>query len=684
VQTQFLKRFAPNSLYLLFHPADTGNPNYDLNTHLEKFASRFINDPKNNRKFSTGNATRIDLESTQLIGGRVLGRVEIDLGSPDETEQQHKILSIPYALKKLGTMEDAIEFVRVITQAVSAGVEPDPRSFQIWTSWAYNEIDNRYAQLLRNTSSADAQTLAEFKATVIQDVLTELASFARTLTAITATNEDRLFEEPKICDRLPREEKLSPAERRDLFEQRYDEVMCIEDPLSLFASELRSICSKLSQAHSSGIVYDEEAQFQSHLTSLADSGLYSDEQLEKLQDAHERVTEQYSEDGVVSLHMSDGERFVVEGTLEEDVTEEYLPIDARAIAADLLTLFRDGEDIETIERFIELSLNRIYGDPTDKAQRVSRTARALKIKQAPTRRRLDGTCHSSKPVRTRNSLFQFTYTVSVYRNREERQYVREVLDILFGNMQRDFILRSMNRSTAFRTFHNQIANASDLRSLIEVIKEAYQARLRKAINIKMFTALNTLYECKRANFESNAVRITKERDGQLHTFMPAVPVITMAKQIAVPDLRNLAIKLHALPAQEQERVRKVFREERPDVYQRIVNGLTTRISTASQSKKMYFRFAFYVDRKTGRPNEPRNMIHLLTAADTAAIWQQLKESTGVDQPRDNQPHSLPQNQHGNNRVAIPCAYPLSHSSTRDTNRKLGLTAGNVHSQFTSR
>ena len=666
MQTEFLKRFAPDSLYLLFHPADTGNPNYDLNTHLEKFANRFINDPKNNRKFYSGNITRIDLESTQLIAGRVLGRVEIDLGSPDETEQQHKILSIPYALKQLDDLDNAKEFVRVIKHAVSAGVEPDPRSLQIWASWAYDEIRNRYAKVSHHTSSADTQTLAEFKATIIQQVLTELAAFARTLTAITATNEDRLFEEPKIVDRFPREEKLSPAERRDLFEQRYDEVMSIDDPLSHFASELRSICSKISRAHASGVVYDDEAHFQSHLTSLADSGQYSDEHLEKLQDAHERVTEQYSEDGVVSLHMTDGEKFVVDGTLEEDVTDDYLPDGARAIAADLRTLFCDGEDLETIERFIELSLNRIYGDPSDREQRVSRTARGVRVKQGLTRQHLDGTCHPSKPVRTRNWLFQYTYTVSVYRNREERQYVREVLDILLANMQRDFILRSMNRSNAFRTFHNEIAYASDLRTLIQVIKEAYQARLRKAINIKMFTALNTLYECKRANLEANAMRITKERDGQLHTFMPAVPVIAMAKQIAVPDLRTLAATLHTLPAQEQERVRKVFREKRPELYQRIVDGLTTRIRTASQSKRMYLRFAFYVDYKTGIPNEPLSMIHLLTAADTNVMWQKLKETTGVDQPTHKRAHSLPQNQH-DNPLAI---HPRVHSASLPPNAQI--------------
>ncbi len=643
MQTQFLQRYAPHSLHLLFHPADTGNPNYDLNTHLEKFGNRRIslNSSADNRRLYTGNITRIDLESTQLIGGRVLGRVEIDLGSVDEAEQQYKILSVPYAQQKLDNLENAIEFVRIIKQAVSAGVEADPRSLQIWASWAYDEINKRYAEVLRTNSAlaqrakttpADASTLAGFKAKIIQDVLTELASFARELTAITTTNEDRLLDEPRVFELLRKQEKLSPAERRELFEQRYREVMFIEDQSSPFASELKSICSKISPAHLSGIINDAEAQFQSYLTDLADSGKYSDETLEILQDTHERVTEQYSEGGVVSLHMSDGEKFVVDGTLEEDVSEEYLPADARPIAAELRQLFCDGEDLETIDNYIELSLNRIYGDPSDKQARVSRTMRSIGTRQAPTRQYADGTCHPSKPVRTRMSLFEYTYSVSVYPNREERQYVREVLDILVENMQRDFILRSMNRSNAFRKFHNLIANAADLRKLIGIIQEAYQARLQNAISIKMFTALNTLYECRRANFESTPARIKKEENGTVRTFVPAIPVIAMAKQIPVRQLRRLASIIHTLPAQEQERVRKIFRQERLDVYERIVSGLTTMIRTASQSKRMYLRFAFYVDRKTGRPNEAHNMIHLLTTADTALLWQQLKESAGLDQP----------------------------------------------------
>ena len=675
MQTQFLNRFAPTSLYLLYQAADTGNPNHDFNTHLEKFSNSReksiirrsdsdVSAATNDQKLYSGNITRIDLESKQLIGGRVIGRVEIDLGPADEAEQQHKILCIPYALKKLNNKENAIEFVRVIMEAVCAGVEPDPRSLQIWASWAYDEINKGYAQILRNNSGlaqrattceADARTLAEFKATIIQKVLTELASIARELTAITATNEDRLLDEPHIVELVPRQEKRSLADRRELFEQHYWEVMSTADPLPPFISELKSICGKISPAHSSGIIYDEEAQFQSHLTRLAASGQYSDEQLEAVQDSHERVTEQYSEDGVVSLHMSDGERFVVEGTLDEDVSEEYLPADAKPIARDLLALFCDGETLETLEHFVELGLNRLYGDPTDKALRVSRTMRAIGMRDESTRQYADGTCHPSKPVRNRASLFEYTYTVSVDPNREERQYVREVLEILLQNMQRDFILRSLNRSTPFRNFHNRIAKASDLRTLIDVIKEAFQARVQNLINIKMFTALNTLYACKRANLETTPYRVTTERDGLPRTFMPGVPVIAMAERLEMPELPKLAIILHTLPAHEQERVRNLFRQNRPHDYQRILNVLIKRIHRASQAKRMYFRFAFYVNRSTGTPHVPETVFHLLTAADTATVWRELKRASGVDQPTTLHSHNSAQTEAHNARVVTTLA-----------------------------
>jgi len=625
VQTSFLRQFAPQSLHLLFQPKDTGNPGFDFNNHLELYANRRADaTDSHGTKFRlcTGNLTRIDLESTLLLGGRVLGRVEIDLGAVDDQEQQYKILAVPYAQKQLGNIDNAVEFVRVIKQAVSAGVEADPRTLQIWASYGYNEITSRYAEVLRNnptlaqrakTSPSDAATLAEFKATIIQDVLTEIAVIGMELTAITTTNEDRLLDEPEEVELFStRDQKLTRPEIEDLRELRY-EMAFDHDTAGPFAAELKAICAKISPAHSSGFVNDEETQFQNYLAETFEAGGVSQENLQDIQESHERVTEQYSEGGVVSLHMSDGEKFVVDGTLEEDVNEDYLPQEAKQIASDIRHLFTEGEDMATIDEFIELALNRIYGDPTNKADRTNRTMRAVTT------------------VASQRSPVEYTYRISVYPNREERAYVREVLDTLLESTQRDFIFRAMNRSTAFRGFHNAIAQATDVRSLITTIQDAYQARVTKNISVKMFTALDTLYKLRRAGFESTAIQVIRTVDGKERTFRPAVPVISLAKTIAVRDLRQLATKMHTLPAQERERVSRILRTERPEVYSRIVDGLLEMVAQATQGKKLYLKFAFYQDRKTGKPNEPHNMIHLLTGPDTAAIWEALKAS-GIQEP----------------------------------------------------
>jgi hypothetical protein len=627
VQTQFLQRYAPNSLHLLFHPVDTGNPNFDFNTHLEQFANRRLDiDYKGLRlrNLYSGNVTRIDLESTQLIGGRVLGRVEIDLGPVDEAQQQYKILAVPYAEKQLGNNDDAVEFVRVVKAAVSAGVEADPRSLQIWASWGYGEIKHRYTEVLRNnpslanralTSPTDANLLGEFRAIIIQDVLTEINAMAMELTAITTTNEDRLLEEPKTTEIYFREEQLTPRERQDLFELRCEELLFNHEAPGPFAAELKLICSKLSPANSSGFIYDDEMQFQSYLTDMSVSGGLHQEGLEALQESHERVTEQYSEGGVVSLHMSDGERFVVDGTLEDDVTSDYLPEEAKNIASDIHQLFTEGESLETIYTFITLNLNRIYGDPSDEAVQVIRTMRRVKT--------LPGQVISGS---------EYTYRDSIYPNVEERQYVREVLDILIETMQRDFILRSMNRSTAFRTFHNAIINAPNVHALIATIQETYQARLSNNINIKMFTALDTLYKARRAYLESTPVEVIEDIGGKIRRFIPAAPIIAMARTIPTRQLRKLATRIHSLPREERERVRRLLRDERPALYNRILNGLLEMVNMASHGKLGYLRFAFYQDRETGRPNEPHNMIHLLTSTDFTTVWEGLKTASGIPQP----------------------------------------------------
>jgi len=594
MQTQFLRIYAPNSLHLLYHPIDTGSPSHDMSEHISRHSAR-----------------RIDIESTQLIGDRVIGRVEQDLGPANEAELQHRILTVPYAEKQLGSNADAIEFVRVIKEAVSAGADADPRSLQIYASWAYGEIKRRIAEY--NSATHDV-SVSEYKAQAIANVLSEIAKMAMQLTAITATKEDRLLDEPEVYEFFGSphySDELNPYQRRELFELRCEQILDKRDTTDPFTAELRSICSKLSRAHSTGNVYDEESQFQSYLRDQADAGA-SEENLEALVDSHERVTEQYSEGGVVSLHMSDGERFIVDGTLDEDVDETYLPHETADLVAEIRNLFTDGEDTQTIGNYIDFRLNQIYGDPADKDSRIFRTTRAM--------------------TSTRKGLVEYTYRVSVYPNREERQYVREVLEQILENMHRDFILRSMNRSVAFRSFIRRIEAATETRALIDTIQDAYQARLKGTISIKMFTALNTAYEVKRANLESSPLRETKDVDGRARTFIVATPVIKLARTLPTRELRTLATAIQTLSLQERERVRNILRTERHDLYVRIQEGLLQMINQASARKLMYLRFAFYEDRKTGIPNEPHNMIHLLTAADKAAIWEDLKNASGLAKP----------------------------------------------------
>jgi len=137
--------------------------------------------------------------------------------------------------------------------------------------------------------------------------------------------------------------------------------------------------------------------------------------------------------------------------------------------------------------------------------------------------------------------------------------------------------------------------------------------------------LNTLYVVKRARLQSTPLRVTKTINGSTKLFEPALPLIALAKTIAPRDLRTLATNIHTLPQHEKERVRHVLRTERPHLYDRILNGLQKIVRKASPDKRRYLRFAFYQDRQTGVPNQSHNMIHLLTASDNAAIWQQLKE-----------------------------------------------------------
>lgn len=698
MQPQFLKMYAPNSLHLLYRPLDTGNPGFDMGQHI-----------------ALNSHHRIDLESTQLIGNRVIGHIEHALGPADEAEQQYRILTVPYAEKQLGSTMDAAELIRVIKEAVSAGVEADPRSLQIWASWAYNECKTR----------------------PVSEVLKELAMMAMQMTAITTTKENQLEDEPEVfefhgpvhcfTDSDPTANKEDrQREQRRLFEQRCDEILDQHETTAPFAAELRPITAKLPRHHSITNLRDEEAQFQEYLAGLVDQG---DCNAEALQESHERVTEQYDEGGVVSLHMSESERFIVDGTLDDDVDQEYLPFEAKDLVPELRDLFANGTPLSTsrddeysINDFIENQLDRLYGDRTDDQTRTIRNTQSVihlspeLLSLIPALERILTTTVGSKPdfnsarryinseVRSRmasqptdrqrtseeakldlrvyrhlredvrllglqsfpeearalilrarqiqtinnacatltrllpaisrgtftvyrTGLVEFQETTETYTNREERQYVREVLDQIIENMKRDFILNTMNRSATFRRFMLQIENATDPRDLKLAIQEAFKARTAKTLNIKMFTALTTIYRVKLARLDSTPVR-TQDTDGT--TYVNAASVINLSRK--TKDVHQLAVELHTLPAIEREPVRTAFQQTRTVLYDRMKARCYEEIRNASPRKLMYLRYALFEDPKTGNSNQPDNIIHLLCRQDRTAIWKELQEATRLSRP----------------------------------------------------
>lgn len=585
MQPQFLQIFAPHSLHLLYRPQDTGNPGFDMGEHIARNGNR-----------------RIDIESTQLIGGRVIGHIEHALGPADEADQQNRILTIPYAEKQLGTTADAAELIRVIKEAVSAGVESDPRSHQIYASWAYEQCKTR----------------------PVGEVLKELAMMAMEMTAITATHEEQLEDEPEVfefhgpvhcfTDTDPTGNKEQrQREARHIFEQRCEEILDQRETTDPFASELRSITDKLPRHHSVTNLRDEEVQFQEYLADLSDDK--SSDTLEALQESHERVTEQYDEGGVVSLHMSESERFIVDGTLDDDVDATYLPSEVAPLVDEMREMFvlgipfsSNNPEQETIEAYLAFRLNQIYGDPSDERNRARRTMRGV------------GT--------SKNGLFDYVYTVSAYPNREERQYVTEVLEQIMENMKRDFILNTMNRSATFRRFMMQIETATDPKDLRAMIQEAYKARQSGSLTIKMFTALTAIYRVTVARLDSTPVRTYV--GGK--TYVRATPTIDLSRTIPTEDLGQLATQLQTLPVIEREPVRTLFRKSRPSVYGRIRDNVSNIVKSASPKKLMYLRFALFEDAKTGKVNEPQRTFHLLCRDDRTAIWKQLQEATRLAKP----------------------------------------------------
>jgi hypothetical protein len=553
LHSNLLKTHAPDSTFLLFHPQDTGSPGQDFCHHIARNPHR-----------------RIELEDTMLVGDNVIVRIEPDLGSAEDRESEAKIVTVRYAERVLGNRDDAAEFIRCTK--LLAGEDARGHDLQIIASYYYGEARRRPAS----------------------EVLKEMSMLAMQLTAVTATEDSRQYGDVVETDVPFVEEPMTASDRHQLFMERAAEVLGENTVENVYRDEIRAKSIYRHNGQVQGFAYDDAAPFLAFMRDAAERGA-DEESLEAMWTSFERVSEQYDEGHVVSLHMSDSEKVIVVGTLDDDVNEDYLPADARHLAAALRLAFIGGKGAQAARK---LTADVHYARMAQRAERNPAALRHLPeqpghasaFSAAPLsdgeinewmdsatsliyNRRVKRTARAGYVTTGgpdanrfgRPSMYTVPYTIMVNPDAETRSYVVSVLEKLLAQMKGDFHLRGQRANPLYREFHRRIRTAQDTALVAAAIKEAFAAKEEGRISLSLFTALNTANKLQRWALESK-------------------------------PLSQAALRLVA------------------------------EIKSASRSKLMFLRWAMY------GTNKPDHAVHALTRQEKARVWEELKAATQLANP----------------------------------------------------
>lgn len=553
LHSTLLKTHAPDSTFLLFHPQDTGSPGQDFCHHIARNPHR-----------------RIELEDTMLVGDNVIVRIEPDLGSAEDRESEAKIVTVRYAERVLGNRDDAMEFIRCTK--LLAGEDARGHDLQIIASYYYGEARRRPAA----------------------EVLKEMAMLAMQLTAVTATEDSRQYGDVEETDVPFVEEPMTASDRHQLFMERAAEVLGENTVENVYRDEVRAKSIYRHNGQVQGFAYDDAAPFLAFMRAAAERGA-DEESLEAMWTSFERVSEQYDEGHIVSLHMSDSEKVVVVGTLDDDVNEDYLPADARHLAAALRLAFVGGKGAQAARK---LTADVQYARMAQRAERNPAALRYLPEQPGPAsafsaaplsdaeinewmdaatsliyNRRVKRTARAGYVTTSgpdanrfgRPSMYTVPYTIMVNPDAETRSYVVSVLEKLLAQMNGDFHLRGQRANPLYREFHRRIRTAQDTALVAAAIKEAFASKEEGRISLSLFTALNTASKLQRWALESK-------------------------------PLSQAALRLVA------------------------------EIKSASRQKLMFLRWAMYGD------NKPDHAVHALTRQERARVWEELKAATQLANP----------------------------------------------------
>lgn len=269
-----------------------------------------------------GRLARLDFERFNLAG-EVIFRVEGDAAPITQQDEEARIGSLAYALKKLGNEVDAAEFIRCLNAICEGG---DARYRQVAASHYYREIVERGVGVVLKEMALLAmqlELLTNPNGVIVEEDAVEIGFAVDTGDSNTILSE--------------RAEKRAES-RRSLFEQEVETV-------SRLVGRRRN-CSRLAQDDFAGWVND-----------LEENGA-SVEELDAEFEALEAM-DQYDENGAIIV-MSSLDRTTACGKLDSELVEEDLPERARHLAGDLRRAYANGVAIEAVWEDVNAQLDVIF------------------------------------------------------------------------------------------------------------------------------------------------------------------------------------------------------------------------------------------------------------------------------------------------------------------------------------
>ena len=521
-----LREFAPASSPLFaYRTESSGSPMNDWARHL-----------------SANQLFRRELEENSVLGGSVVVRVAE--GDEQPALEKVKILSLTYATRVFGNIEDAKEFVR----CVKSIADPQAAQFEL------EQIASHYYRECRQERN-------------VSEVLKEMALLGMEMTRVTASVNDLEIEttETEIG-----EIKLTERDEKRIREAQKN-LPSLPCPTPNFDAEMRAVEKRLSRSKVAKANEDEFAAF--YLSESGKSIEELDDDFRKF-DAHE----QYDEDGLLGLRMSGSQHTEIVLELDGEITAEYLPTEAQPLAKMLGLVFVGHEiggraaqaarhfvacrKIETGDNMRARNAFRINAPFFETAMPKASEFSILPLRRDEILEWIDLNLDALYPrevirvarrVTTgkRGEFLEFMVNQTVNPDFEEKQYAGSILQILLEQTERDFHLTALRRNAVYQSIYLQIRRAKDTAILSQTAEIARRAKDEKRLSLKYYTALST---------------VAKSQFARLAGMRPSPALCRLEKEISRADSRKIGYlkwamygtncpthAIHNLPKQEVQK-----------------------------------------------------------------------------------------------------------------------------------